>query len=197
MQKDNPWLTIWVAPRKTLRNLLDQNKGEWTAFWLALIGGMILGVVWWSGLLTTKDRLFFKNFAAFIVLLALGGTLGLAYLYIMGWLYCITGSWLKGKGSFKEVRYAVGWVFYPMAVANIFGIIVYLTFQHFWWNFAFSLLYLIAFTWAAIIAIKLIAEAHRFSAWQAILAIIIAGVLLFAAILIMAMLISLLRPLFQ
>jgi hypothetical protein len=189
----NPWLHLWTRPRTTMRFIINRNPRK-IILWLAIIGGIIstFAFVDLHALIRTK-------FVAllFIVLAVLGAVMGIIHLYFSGWLLKLTGSWLGGKGSFIDLKCAVGWSNYPFIVANIIAILSAISTPVLWLLTILSLLTLILIIWAFVIFMKLIGEAHQFSAWKALLAFLIAIVLVFVALMIIALLVPLLSPLFQ
>lgn len=189
----NPWLHLWTRPRATLRSILNRDPKR-VIIWLAIIGGIFssLSFIDMHALSRTKFSILF-----FIVLVVIGAVIGIIHLYFSGWLLKLTGSWLGGKGTFTDVKCAVGWSNYPFIVVNIFSILVALSTPLIWLQLTLSLIMLILLVWAFVIFMKLIGEAHQFSAWKGLLAFLIAIVLIFVVFMIIALLVPLLSPLFQ
>lgn len=194
----NPWLHIWGSPKKTLRSILETNPKR-VILWLAILGGIIsafswLGFLWFN----YPYQETYKNTCFIIAVLIAGGIFGIIHLYFGGWLYRLTGSWVGGAGSFTDVKCAVGWSNYPFIIAGILGILSFLLPNLcLWAQFAFGILNLIFAIWGFVIFMNLLGEAHRFSAWKALLAFLIALVLVFVALMIVSLLVPLLRPLFD
>jgi len=206
---NNPWLGLWVKTRKTFQRILDTNPYR-AIIWLALISGFVSGLSTLIGTILAEsgaaDQPYQGIFArgAFLFLRAL---MGIVTLYLGGWLLQLTGSWLGGKGSFTDVKCAVGWSNYPLIVANLLAIANLLiipmpVMRHFlgqggnlplFWgmHLSFGPLGIVAAIWGFIIFLKVVGQAHKFSAWRALwslllsilLLIVASGVLTFAAFL--------------
>jgi hypothetical protein len=191
----NPWLKLWTKPRGTLRAILATDpKG--VIIWLAIIAGVLsalsFAIVSWHPPKESSYRLW--------LLLAMvigGGIIGIIHLYFVSWLLQLTGSWIGGKGNFIEVKCAVGWSNYPFILADIFAILSVLSTHLIGLKALFALLNLIAAVWGLIIFMKLIGEAHQFSAWKGVCAVLIALVLIFVLLMLIALLAPLLAPIFQ
>lgn len=193
----NPWISIWCSPKKTLRALLEKDPKR-VILWLAIVSGVISAFSWLGYLWLYKPSHPEYQTALFIIgTVVVGVIAGLIHLYFGGWLYRLTGSWLGGKGTFTEVKCAIGWSFYPFIIAGIFGLISMLAFPNPWLQSTFGLLNVIVAIWGFVILMNLIGEAHSFSAWKAVLAFLIAVVLLCVALMLVSLLVPLLRPLFD
>lgn len=191
----NPWVHIWTEPRKTMRSILNNNPNR-AIIILAIVAGALsafsLLLMHWPS---------FKEIgqhpAILIITLIIGAVLGLVLLHFMGWLLTLTGSWLGGKGSYTDVKSAVGWGNYPNIIGQLLGILRIFSLSNFWLQLILGIITFAYGIWTFIISLKLIGEAHQFSAWKSLLALVIAFVLLFVAIMIVALLVPLLKPLFQ
>ncbi len=195
-QNINPWTHIWVHPKKTIRSILDRDPRR-MIIWLALIEGVISAFAWAGQAGTAHpDRQDFHNFWALLALFVSGGIFGIIHLYFGGWLYKLTGSWLGGKGTFTDVKCAVGWSNYPFILANIASLISLLVVPNPWLQGLFGLITLVFAVWGIVIFLNMVGEAHRFSAWRALLAVFIAVILIFVAVMLVALLVPLIAPLF-
>lgn len=194
----NPWSGIWFHTRKTIRAILDTNPyGK--IIWLAIINGIVSGAVW-LGTLWSKypEELAYKSAYFIILLLVIGGIFGFIGLYLFGWLYQITGKWIRGTGTFTDLKCAVGWANYPFLIGNIFNFLSYISIEKQpTISGIFALIALILLIWSFIISLKLIGEAHRFSAWRALGTVILVFLLLFIVFMIVIVILSLMAPLFD
>lgn len=197
METQNPWLEIWTSPKRTIRSILVKDPNRYI-FGLALIWGLVSGFSWIGYLWATPSyrEWSYKTWVWLAALIG-GGILGLVYLYLVSWLMKLSGSWLGGKGSYKEVKCAVGWSFYPAIIANIASNISLWSAPNPWLQGIFGLLTFVLGIWSFIILLNVVGEAHRFSAWKALLAYIIISVMIFIFVLILSLLIPLLAPLFN
>ncbi len=195
-QDINPWLHIWTRPRETMRSILSTDPNRWV-LWLAIIGGILSGAAF---LLTIRTELPLQRQVAvlpLIVWIVLGAIFSVIHLYFAGWLYRLTGSWVKGKGTFTEVKSAVGWSYYPFFFSSILNIISSLLKNQHILSALLGLIAFIIIIWGMVIFFKILSEAHQFSVWKGILTFLIACVIIFVAIMIVALFIPLLKPIFQ
>ncbi|MCC5832665.1 MAG: YIP1 family protein [Chlamydiales bacterium] len=189
----NPWIHIWTRPKKTMRAILESDPKR-VIIWLAILGGIFTSfasIGFWRPAYPEIWNVFLV-----ISTIILGGIIGLVHLYVGGWLYRLTGSWLSGRGTFIDVKCAVGWSNYPFILSNIAAIISLLVRPNPWPQFLFGLANIVIAVWGIIIFLNLLGEAHRFSAWKSLLAVIIAFILIFVVVMIIALIIPLLVPLF-
>lgn len=193
----NPWLSIWTRTRQTMRHILQTNPFK-TILWLSALNGAVGALVWlatlWSNYPTKTS---YRGSVFIFALLVLGALVGLVGLYFGGWFYKVVGRWLKGTGTFVEVKAAIGWSAYPFLVASLFNFLSLLTLLRYpMTSLFFATLYVIALVWGFIISLKLLAEAHEFSAWRALGTVVLAILLIFIVVMIVALLLPLLSPLF-
>ena len=196
-QDINPWKQIWTEPRKTMRSILSTDPKK-TIVWLAVISG-ILGALTYAYSLKVSQPQRVEHFHALPMLgiLIAGGISGLIHLYFGGWLYRLTGSWIGGKGSFTDIKSAVGWSSYPYIVGSLFGLLGLLSIPHLWLQFIFGLINFVVLIWALFIFLNLLSEAHQFSVWKGVLTVLIAAALIFVVIILITLLIPLMAPLFK
>lgn len=180
-----------------MRSILSTDPKK-IIVWLAVISG-ILGALTYVFSLKVSQPQRIDHLHSLLVLgiLIAGGISGLIHLYFGGWLYRLTGSWIGGKGSFTEVKSAVGWSNYPYIVGSIFGLLGLLFISHLWLQLIFGLINFVILIWGLVIFFKLLSEAHQFSVWKGILTVLIAAALIFVVFMIIALLIPLLAPLFK
>jgi hypothetical protein len=104
--------TIWLSPRKTIRQLVDVNP-EYHVNMLIALGGVA----------ESLDRAASKDLGdklslGFIlgIALILGPGMALIGAWISAHLIRITGNWMRGKGDYTEIKAAIGWATVPTAV---------------------------------------------------------------------------------
>jgi hypothetical protein len=201
MQKRNsrhihPWLGLWTAPRTTFQRILDTNPYR-LIIWFALISGLLASFITLSALWQQRPQhLDFQSPLFIGAILVIGMIFGIIQLYVISWLYQLTGSWLGGRGTYVGVKCAVGWSMYPMIVSHLLSIIALFFTSHLLASTLLNLASLIIGIWAVVIFIFLLAQAHRFSAWRALSAVLLTLLLIFVAIMLISLLIPLLSPLF-
>jgi hypothetical protein len=187
----NPWLSIWTRPRATMRQILDTNPRRWMHR-LAILGGIAEAI---SGHIPDKPP--FPHFdpgrlLAMKVVLGIG--LGLLGLYLGAFIVWMTGRWIGGQGTFVQVRAACAWP----NVLTLWGALLWLPLVAYLGMDAFNVnpetffddsvgmmlfapifaIGLVLVFWRLVVFLKCLAEAHRFSAWQALGAAVIGIVLL-------------------
>ncbi len=184
-----PWVSIWTRPRASLRQVLDGDPRR-AVFRLAALGGVA------GALKLASTSGFGESHAASIVLSVslLGGAVGgILFLFVLTSLVGVAGRWLGGQGHMPEVMAALAWSYVPA----IWGLALWLpraallgeeTFQSLPASIEgnppaallFGLLQLaqtlIGF-WGFLITLKCIAEAQRFSAWRALGAFVVVGLM--------------------
>ena len=180
------WLQIWIKPREVMRRILDQPNNVPEIIVLMLLGFFV----------STLDQASAKNMADqmslsdvyiyTVILAAIGAFL---YYYVIGSLFRWIGSLLGGQGSSRDVRLAIAYSYIPSifslliwfpsivifgkenftsvtpTIDNSFGLTV--TFL------VFAVIELIIGIWSIIIFLKCLGEAHKFSAWKALLTTLI------------------------
>lgn len=177
----NPWTSIWLHPRQTIRQIVDSDPKRLVLL-LAMSGGLadlLIGAVD-----AAMAREVFPLKAILIFCLIAGPLMGLMGLYVMGWLYRWVGSWMGGKANTVQIRAAIGWSHVPalwllgfwvilvvvsggeilkpepeMGSSNLFFALLLLL---------FGLGMLVLSIWRVILLIQMLAEVHQFSARRAI-----------------------------
>lgn len=210
MQKSNinPWLQLWTQPRATFRNILETDR-KWMVVWLALIRGItgvcaVLAMIWLQPWTTPRDVP--HTFIMAAMLIIVGAISGIVNLYFSGWLFKLTGGWIGGKGKFIDLKCAIGWSNYPLIIYDLIVIIgAFVTYDTWspnssiflWVKGAFTLISLAILIWSLIITLKLIGEAHQFSAWKGLVTVLLGAVLIFVVVVAIALFVPLLAPIFQ
>lgn len=100
----NPWFSMWLKPRATVRQQLDTDPKRYVLLLAAIAGASN----------NLDQAIEFAEpigsfFVALIVVLVCGAIGGLIWLYLGGWLIGITGRSLGGVGRAAEVRTAMAW----------------------------------------------------------------------------------------
>lgn len=158
-----PWLTIWFQPRHTLRKQLLQDPFQSLIF-LAVLAGLLNGLSWilyaWN-LYPYADRL--QRFNLILASLCAGIIYSVVNLYLVGWLYTWTGSWIDGKGTFTDLKCATGWSYYPFIVTGFFLLLPQLFSFPNDIKIGMNIFGGILGLWSVIVLFQLISEAHGFS----------------------------------
>jgi hypothetical protein len=129
-----------------------------------------------------------------VLSLTVGPLAGLLSLYIYSALLRITGRWLRGKGYPAEIRAAIAWSRVPRIWGAILLIVQLLVFGYVAYINAyigavnssslltlgavFTLLESAVAIWSFVILLQCLGEAHHFSAWRALGAVLLAYALI-------------------
>ena len=181
----NPWLKIWTSPRETIRAVVGFNP-KYLFYLLAAIYGFTMLLQ-----LAQDFSLGLGMSVAWIVGVALVLSVGLGALVfnIFAALLYWTGKWVGGAGSFAHVKAAVAWAYVPSLVNTVIWLVMIAIFgsQVFMATFAdtvftgyqlpvvfFGMLaQVVASVWGFFIGLQTLAEVQGFSAWKALLNILI------------------------
>lgn len=202
--RENPYLTIWTRPRATIRGILDTNPAHHVLL-LAMLGGILQAI----------DRAAKRHVgdytsieAILTVALLLGPIFGIISLYLGGALVAWSGRVLGGAGRSAELRAAFAWGQVPALGRLPITLLQILVLGRELFTsetpeldsnstlslflMATGLIETVLGVWCLVVMVKCVAEAHRFSSWRAVGAMIlpvaivgvaILGVILFAGVL--------------
>ncbi|PIQ81636.1 MAG: hypothetical protein COV76_08040 [Candidatus Omnitrophica bacterium CG11_big_fil_rev_8_21_14_0_20_64_10] len=167
----NPWFSIWTAPRRTMREILDRDSVT-HPLGLAFLGGIATALISWGPIL----HIFQVPFQWGVVGSAgVGAFCGIVGLYVWGWLFRVVGGWFGGQGNNGQVRMAIAWpylisiwlagawllvggvsrlLFHTAPYGGIVRVSV---------SWLFVALAQIALIWKFVAVCLTLAEAHRFS----------------------------------
>ena len=176
----NPWLSIWVRPRETIRALISYNVNyrflllsAFCGFIYMLQSSQFLSLGQESSLLSIL-----------IVSLLLAIPIGYIVFNIAAVFMYFVGKLIKGKGSYKEVRAAIYWASVPNVVSSFLWIIMMIAFGKALFVTGFeenlpnsligmilsvAILHIAIAIWGLIILVKAIVEVQGFSAWMGLL----------------------------
>lgn len=196
---DHPLLSIWVKPRQTIRNIVD-NRPTYLVIILAVIFGIN------STIDFAMDRSLGNLLPVLylLVLFVIGGPLvGLAALYLGGGLLTWIGRLLGGSAKAQETRAAVAWSSLPQSIglglngiymmvygleaftietprtdamfANNPGLVSFMGF----FLLALVLLMSVASIWSLVLLVVCLSEVHQYSIKRSVLTLFIPGFILF------------------
>lgn len=198
-EKINPWLSIWIQPRYTMRKILDGNRGP--VILLAALGGIADSLA----RISEKNGYGYNSLLGILSMSIVSGIIGgIIGVYIISGLLRLTGRWIGGKGSYEEILTAIAWSNVP----TIWSLLIwFLGIVVFGINFfkdasmvleasvflnilswLFSTLFLLIGVWSIFISVKCIAEAQQFSSWMAVLNYVLAFLVIFIPVLVLVML---------
>jgi hypothetical protein len=192
---DNPFLTIWLRPRATIRAIVNHNPRLYV-----IVLMMTLGVI--STLSRATERnLGDKGSLARILgaSLILGPLFGVIQVYLFAWLLRVSGRGLGGRADSQSLRAALAWSTVPLipTIPIWIGQIVIFGVEMFTSKtpnidaspslqamlFASSAIESVFGLWAWILSLKCVGEVQGFSAWRAFGSMILACLLAAAPVL--------------
>lgn len=159
----NPWVTIWLQPRATIRDAINSAKTPLALMiFLIVVTGCIETV---TNFMSEGDRPL--SLVMLIVVIILSSLISLGGWFIIAGLIGMIGRGLGGNGSNEDIRIAVALAMIPTFVSAIFTLLALITYKIGQVELEMMLAFVGMFfsIWAIFTYIKSIAEAHRFSAW--------------------------------
>lgn len=186
-----PFFAIWIAPRDTIRQIVDTDPRR-SVLALAALSGALSGLeASWLGALSgpeTMSALWPYIVALKVLLYAIWG---IAALYIAGWIIAAACRLFGGVASVVQTRGAIAWASIPGIVATGLGVVAILAgivTPHALAPGAFAFPPGLAVLsgalgfWGLIVELKCVGEVNRFSAWRALGAQLLVGVVLAAIV---------------
>lgn len=186
----NPWLNIWIHPRKTVRAIVESNPNYRLVLLSAIYGFQYL----------LQSAQYFSlgqgTSLALILLFAVIFAIPAGYITfnVMSLFYYWIGKLIKGKGSFKEIRAATVWSSVPMVVTCLIWIILMvfhgnnlfvagyetqLTGGAAALSMSLGFVQLAIGIWGLVIFLHALGEVQGFSSWMALLNAVLAGIVVF------------------
>jgi Yip1 domain len=198
----NPWLTIWVKPRTTIRYILN-HKFLGFAFLLSILAGIgnTLDQASFRSVLDNMDIGLPLLLLATVIIGPISGMLGWFFTTLLAWG---VGKIFKGKATYKEMLLATAWANIPLVISLVFWVLDLMVMGEGAFLsdytvgsplakvgvFISGTIQLILLGWYFFILIKAVSETHRFSSWLGLCTLLIPGALLtilFIPILLLAM----------
>jgi len=189
-----PFLSIWTQPRATIRRIVDTDPTRHVLA-LAALGPALFSLFGqWSAALngTANQSVLWPLSVAFNVAFQAG--LGILFLYISAALIRWSGELLGGTASSVEVRAALAWSQVPsialtivLILALFAGVPMPKVVPGHPIPFDAALYRVTAVagvvgTWQIFINLKCVGEVHRFSAWRALAAVLIPGLIIMVVV---------------
>lgn len=185
----NPWLKMWVEPRKTIRTIVNFDPKYRFAVLSGIYGfPMMLHI---AQNLNLSD--YYVTGGILIVALLLSVFAGMLGITITSALLSWTGKWIGGKAPFLNIRAAVGWSNIPNIINIVMWLIMIAHFGGMVFNRNFPqmpfmggemlfvlsifLVQFIMAIWSFVMLLISLSEVQGFSAWKALLNMIIPSVM--------------------
>lgn len=195
----NPLLTIWTQPRATIRRIVDVDP-HYHVLLLACLAGFVEALDT-SAEQSAGDSL--PILAIIAICAVVGPLLGVLGLMVSGWILRWAGGVLGGRATVEETRAALAWSRVPtLWAALVWLVYIALAGSKMFTSAtpyvdahpalgavipALEAIRVIATVWAFIVMLKCLGEVHDFSAWRALGATLLAGLVTAAVILIPAL----------
>lgn len=192
--KVNPWSGMWTKPRDTIRKIVSYNP-DYCFPILCWIYGLPL-LLQFAQNFSLGESL--PVYAIILIALVVSPIIGMILMSIIAGLLLWTGRWIHGEGNYKEIRSAVAWANVPHIVTILTWIILMclfgnetffnsfprgpLTYGEYGAVMGLFIIQLVVSVWSLVIFLKGLGEVQGFSAWKALLNLIIPSVIVLAAI---------------
>ena len=190
----NPWLDIWLEPRATIRQIISFDP-KYRFILLSWIYGLPMALNFAQSSSLIESLPLWAILIAALVISPFIGALGIT---VGALLLTWTGKWIGGKGAFNHVRAAVAWSNVPNVVTIALWVVLLAVFGNQVFSNGFSdaafvgyqagvifiafLVESIVTIWGFIILLHTLGEVQGFSAWKALLNVVIPLVIIVAAI---------------
>lgn len=102
----NPWVSMWMRPRQTVRQMLNTEPTKYVLL-LAALGGVSSAMDEVTEACIGEDLPFRIGVLAGCAIV--GAIFGVVWLYVYGWATGLVGRWLDGVGTATELRTAIAW----------------------------------------------------------------------------------------
>jgi len=195
----NPWKSMWLQPRLTIRYLLSKDP-TYMVVLLAIISGIYQSL----DQAATQSKGDTSSLGMILGSSLVGGVMGgMIGLFLFSWLQSVTGRWLGGVANSEQVRLVYAWSTVPGLVGVSILILQILVFRNdvfssempivdssllnqvlFWSS---SIIQMILAIWSIALHIIGVAEVHVISKWRAFFAIILAFLLILGVIAILVL----------
>ena len=177
----NPWFSMWVHPRRTIRQIVATNPDR-LVLTLAAISGIVQGLTNASN----KSQGEHASLAMLLLVnLILGPVMGIIGLWVGAALLRWTGGWIGGQADSRRIRTAVAWSNVPMIWSLLLWVPALLLFGAELFTKAtpiidaslmlsslflgFSIGTTVIGIWSFVVFLHALGEVQGFSAWKALL----------------------------
>ncbi|MBT5274740.1 YIP1 family protein [Candidatus Woesearchaeota archaeon] len=183
--KINPWVDVWYNPKTTIKSVLKYNPK-----YMVLPMAGLLGIALLSLLFESKDDI--VGGSSFIGSSFVAALVGIGVLFILSYLFSMTGKWMGGKSTSEKFRLAMVWSGVPTIASLILFIPLFFSMNS-------ELLGIIGLTtiikwalilWSIYLFISMISELENFSMLRSVFHIILVGIIITIPILFVKILIG-------
>ena len=177
----NPWFSMWLHPRRTIRQIVETNP-EHLVLSLAAVGGFIEGLTNMASDSKGDDM---SLRAILLATLIVGPIMGIVGLWVGGFLLRWTGGWIGGQADSRRIRATLAWANVPLVWSLLLWIPAILLFglelfteatpvldasaQLAGLHLVFSVGIGIISLWSFVAFLHALGEVQGFSAWRSLL----------------------------
>ena len=177
----NPWFSMWLHPRRTIRQIVETNP-ERLVLSLAAVGGFVEGLINMASDSKGDDM---SLRAILLATLIVGPIMGIVGLWVGGFLLRWTGGWIGGQADARRIRATLAWANVPLIWSLLLWIPALLLFGRELFTAAtpvldasaalsglhlvFSLGIGIISLWSFVAFLHALGEVQGFSAWRSLL----------------------------
>ena len=177
----NPWFSMWLHPRRTIRQIVETNP-ERLVLSLAALGGVVEGLTNMASDSKGDDM---SLRAILLASLIVGPIMGIVGLWVGGFLLRWTGGWIGGQADARRIRATLAWANVPLVWSLLLWIPAILLFglelfteatpvldasaQLAGLHLVFSVGIGIISLWSFVAFLHALGEVQGFSAWRSLL----------------------------
>jgi len=187
-----PYLSMWTHPRSTIRAIIDADPKS----------NIRYGILYLVTIFALQNMLFYANWwsigtqiSSSTILIAgifLSPFVGMAWVYIAGWIFYFTGRWLHGHAPASHLRSALAWSKIPVSI-NLLTWLVFIILDP---KMAFVLngglpsaillnaINLFTGIWSFILLVQAVREIQKFTIGRALINIVMGWVIYFLVVMI-------------
>jgi hypothetical protein len=174
-----PWVSIWVSPRRTIRQIVDHNPSQ-----SVYLLGALAGIFRFLNQAAKRSLGDYLSLGEILILaILIGSLIGIFVVFVGAELFRWVGSKLSGKATAVQVRAAIVWSSVPDVVLLLFfcpliimygrdyfsSSITWITPMIFRLILSIGFLGLLLLIWRAVLFVNCLAEVHEFSLWKGFL----------------------------
>jgi hypothetical protein len=178
-----PWVSIWVRPRRTIRQIVDHNPSQSVYLLSALTG--VYRFLNQAAKQSVGDYMSLLEILVLAILV--GSLIGIFLVFVGAELFRWVGNKLDGKASAVQVRAAIAWSSVPEVVLLLLFCPLIILYGRDYFSssidwitpmivlliLSVGLLGLVLLIWRVVLFINCLAEVHEFSFWKGLLTVVL------------------------
>ncbi|MCM1992217.1 Yip1 family protein [Oceanirhabdus seepicola] len=190
VKKINPWFSIWIEPKKTIRYIVNNDiKG------FIIILAMLSGIMQSLNIVSSSNLSNIVNFNStisviimFVACIYLGSIGGILSLYLFSGIIKWIGKSLGGQAEGDEIRAAIAYGSVPFIMTSALSIPALLVFSkyistNYSWFILFAIIQFVGSIWTIVVGLNCLGEVQGFSVWKALINKVLAGLIILISIL--------------